>query len=70
MAMVWMQKNAKYFVITFGVLIAVGMMFMGPASQNTTQNVTVIGTINGVSLGLNEFRVELNQYQDQERWRS
>ncbi len=68
MAMVWITKNAKYFVITFGALVAIGMLFMSPITgQGGTQSTTYIAKVNGEVISLEEFRNELNQYQEQER---
>ena len=67
MSMDWINKNAKYMVIGFGIFIAGGMLFMGPFDFTQTQNAAYVGKVNGEVIGLESFRDQLNMLQEQRR---
>ncbi|MFC1584657.1 peptidylprolyl isomerase [Fibrobacterota bacterium] len=67
MTMVWIVKNAKYFIFTFGVLLVLGLVLMGPVRNSDPRFATQVGSVNGIPITLEGFRQDLNNYQDQER---
>lgn len=71
MSMLWFSKNAKYLVYSFGALLLIGLVVMGDFTQNFGgKTATHVGSINGKSISLEEFRDQLAQYQEQERQRT
>ncbi len=67
MGMEWINKNAKYFVIAFGLFFVIGMIFMGPFDFADQQNSTYIGKVNGEVIPLKAFGDELNYRSSQQR---
>jgi peptidyl-prolyl cis-trans isomerase D len=67
MMMVRIVKNAKYIIFSFGILLVLGLVLMGPVSNRNARMATQVGVVNGVPISLEGFRQELNNFQEQQK---
>ncbi|MBF0429944.1 MAG: peptidylprolyl isomerase [Fibrobacteria bacterium] len=67
MVMVSIVKNAKYVIFSFGILLVLGLVFMGNFNNLDGKVATNIGKVDDINISLEEFRQELNNYQQQEK---